>query len=47
MTLLLLLATHVPFRFAGAWEMLVGVTFAAAGYLGLLTLTGSQSVTAG
>ena len=46
-TLLLLLATHAPLRFAGAWEMLAGVSFAAAGYLGLLTVTGPQSLTAG
>ena len=29
-----LLATHAPLRFVGAWEMLAGVAFAAAGYLG-------------
>ena len=46
-TLLLHLATHVRLRFAGAWEMLVGVAFAAAGYLGLLTVSGPNSVTAG
>jgi diguanylate cyclase (GGDEF)-like protein/PAS domain S-box-containing protein len=46
-TLLLLLATHAPLRFAGAWEMLVGVAFAAAGYLGLLTVTGPQALAAG
>jgi diguanylate cyclase (GGDEF)-like protein/PAS domain S-box-containing protein len=36
-TLLLHLATHVPLRFAGAWEVLVGVAFTAAGYVGLLS----------
>jgi diguanylate cyclase (GGDEF)-like protein/PAS domain S-box-containing protein len=46
-TLLLLLATHAPLRLAGAWEMLAGVAFAAAGYIGLLTVNGPQSLTAG
>jgi diguanylate cyclase (GGDEF)-like protein/PAS domain S-box-containing protein len=46
-TLLLLLATHAPLRFAGAWEMLAGVSFAAAGYIGLLTLDGPASLMAG
>ena len=46
-TLLLLLATHAPLRLAGAWEMLAGVSFAAAGYLGLLTVDGPQSLIAG
>ena len=39
-TLLLDLATHVPLRFVGPWEILLGLAFAAAGYLGLLTVTG-------
>ena len=46
-TLLLDLATHAPLRFVGPWEILVGLAFGAAGYLGLLTLTGPEPVTAG
>ena len=45
-TLLLDLATHTPLRFVGPWEILVGVAFGAAGYLGLLTVTGPGVVTA-
>jgi diguanylate cyclase (GGDEF)-like protein/PAS domain S-box-containing protein len=46
-TLLLDLATHVPLRFVGPWEILVGLAFGAAGYLGLLTVTGPAELTAG
>ena len=35
-TFLLHLATHVPLRFAGPWEIFGGLAFAAAGYMGLL-----------
>jgi diguanylate cyclase (GGDEF)-like protein/PAS domain S-box-containing protein len=34
-TLLLDLATHVPLRFVGPWEVLVGLSLGAAGYIGL------------
>ena len=45
-TLLLHLAMHVPLRFAGAWEMFSGAAFAAAGFLGLLTVSGPGPMTA-
>ena len=35
-TLLLNIATHVPLRLVGQWEMLAGLGLGAAGYLGLL-----------
>ena len=44
-TLLLDLATHVPFRFIGAWEMLAGLALGAIGFIGLLTVTGPEPVT--
>ncbi len=46
-TLLLHLATHVPMRFAGAWEVLVGVAFTAAGYIGLLSVGSPEWATSG
>ena len=46
-TLLLDLVTHVPIRFAGPWEILIGLGFAAAGYMGLLAVGGPDPVTSG
>lgn len=38
-TLLLDLSTHVPMRFVGPWELLIGLSLGAVGYLGLLADT--------
>ena len=46
-TLLLDLVTHVPLRIAGPWEVLVGLGFAAAGYLALVALGGPGPMTSG
>ncbi len=43
-SLLLDLSLRVPLRFVGPWEMLAGVTFAAVGYVGLLTPAAGEAL---